>query len=418
MNILMLGDMAQTGFGRVGRELATRFMAAGHSVRVIAVNWRGRDGEALGLIQANASPDAIAAHLRAFDADPLNRICYPASRGGDLFGHSLLLSAVSGDLWKGWEPDRILVVADPQAMGERLMLSEGLGVVPTYNYVPIEGTGLPPCWDVLWEHVTPVAMSEFGKVQLEGLLGREVRSIPHGVSDAFYPITSERPGDYRGNAITTKAEAKAALNLEGHLVLFRCDRFVPRKNYPALFRAVAPVLAEHPEAILFLHCAPLDEGGAMASLVSRLPGAFETNGTWRHPQVRITGGHDTFRGLDDAALNVLYNAADIYVSPTAAEGFGLTLAEAAAAAVPVVTTDFAAGPEVVGPGALLVPPASLYTNVYGFEWSTPSEPAFTEAVRELAADPDRRAAMGRAGAGWIGRFSWDEAASQFLQLMA
>ena len=413
MNLLILGDRAQTGFGRVTNELGQRFLAAGASVRILAVNWRGRDGEALGLIQRGATGAELAAHLDAFDADPLNALSISAGRHGDLFGHNMLAPALLGDLWNGWKPDRILVVADPQALGERLLRSDGLGEVPTYNYVPIEGTGLPPCWDVLWERVTPVAMSEFGRTQLERLLGRPVAAIPHGVSDAFYPVSPERPGD----GITSKDGAKAALGLTGHLVLFRADRFVPRKNYPALFRSVAPVLAEHPEAMLFLHCAPLDEGGAMASLVSRLPGAFETNGTWRHPQVRITGGHDTFRGLPDVALNVLYNAADIYVSPTQAEGFGLTLAEAASAAVPVVTTDFAAGPEVVGPGALLVPPSALFTNVYGFEWAAASEPLFTDAVRQLADHPTSRTEIGAAGARHIARYSWDRAAADFLELM-
>lgn len=416
MRILILSDVAQgTGFGRVARELAIRFLQAGHQTRLLGVNHRGRPGE-IAAYSTTASAEAVGQFVAAYDADPINPLIYPAGAGGDLLGHALTPSAIDGGLWQDhWTPDRVLVVADPRAMGERGDRSgDAFRSVPTFNYVPIEGTGLPPCWDTIWANITPVAMSEFGRIQLEGLLGRPVASIPHGISESFYPVTPERPG-WQG--VRSKAEAKRANNLEGHLVLLRTDRFVPRKNYAGLLRTVMPVLQERPEALLVIHCAPIDEGGSMAELVSRLPGAFCVGTTWRHPQVRFTGSHDTYRGIPDAALNVLMNAADIYVSPTSSEGFGLTLAEAAACGVPVVTTDYAAGPEAVGPGGVLIPIRNLFTNTNAYEWAAPREDLFTEAVRDLANDPAKRVAIGAAGAAWTRRFSWDVAASSFLDLM-
>ena len=415
----MVSDSAQTGFGRVGRELARRFVAAGVDLRMLAVNWRGREGEVVGLLRSNPQAD-VGAFLAEFDADPLNRLMVPAITGGDMMGNAITGKAIDGSLFTDhWRPEKVLVVADPRAMSERLDLNRAaLESLPVYNYVPIEGAPLPKAWQALWTHVQPIAMSTYGQGLLQGLLGRDVAMVPHGVSDAFFPISPRNPATLGGQPIRTKAEAKTAFGLDGKTVFLRTDRFVPRKNYPALFRTMAPVLDEDPSRELVIHCHPVDEGGTMAELVSLLPGAFEISMKWRHPQVRFTGGHDTYRGYPDAMLNVLYNAADVYVSPTMSEGWGLTLAEAAATGVPVVTTDYAAGPETVGPGGVLVQPTAYWTNTQGHDWALVDEGAFTAATLRLANDPAERDRIGRAGSEYVTRFTWDAAASAFLSAMA
>ena len=45
MNILLGSDLAQTGFGRVGRELGTGRLAKGHDIRIIGINYRSVEGE-------------------------------------------------------------------------------------------------------------------------------------------------------------------------------------------------------------------------------------------------------------------------------------------------------------------------------------------------------------------------------------
>ena len=193
---------------------------------------------------------------------------------------------------------------------------------------------------------------------------------------------------------------------------------MPRKNYSALLRTILPVLDAHPEAVLVIHAAPVDEGGLMAELICRMPGSFEVGTQWRHPQVRFTGGHDTFQGYSDDMLNVLYNAADIYVSPTKSEGFGLCLAEAASCGVPVVTTDYAAGPEAVGPGALLVPALTYTSATDTLPWAEVDEREFAQAVARLADDPELRKSIGEAGRKHVAQFSWDACAEEFLRVMA
>lgn len=59
--------------------------------------------------------------------------------------------------------------------------------------------------------------------------------------------------------------------------------------------------------------------------------------------------------IPEEQLPVLYSLADIYVSPSLLEGFGMPLVEAIACGIPVVTCFGGSSAEVVGPGGILIP---------------------------------------------------------------
>ena len=91
----------------------------------------------------------------------------------------------------------------------------------------------------------------------------------------------------------------------------------------------------------------------------------------------------------------LYNEAEVLVSPSVYEGFGLPAAEANACGVPVIATTAGAFPEVIADGetGILVPPGQ-------------AQP-LADAIESLLRDPARRRAMGAAGTKRIGeQFSW------------
>lgn len=413
MRLGVIGDVAATGFGRVTRELGSRLIAAGVDARFLAVNYRGRDGEALAAVQAGKSPDEVADTMRRHDADPVLSRSVPALSGGrgDMLGNDVTAAFLTGGLVPGWRADAALVVADPRAMLERLLTDQGsLSRIPAWNYVPVEGTGLTPAWRQLWSHVQPVAMSAFGARELGALLGRtDVPVVHHGLTPAFRPLPPER-----------RAEVRAELGWTDRLVVLRADRHVPRKAYPAFFETVRDTVAEREDVLFVVHCHPADEGGLLPELVAALPGARQDGGAimgWRHSQVLLTMAHDTWQGLTDERLNEVYGASDLYLSPTQAEGFGLTLLEAAAAGLPVVTTDFAAGPEAVGPGGVLVPPLALEGNPHAHRWAVPDTAATTAAVLRLLDDPAERRRLGEAGAAHAATFSWDTAALDLMRLM-
>lgn len=420
MRLGVISDIAEaTGFGRVGRELCKRWIEAGIDVRVLGINFRGADGEVAAAMRAGGGSAEVAAILHQIETDPVLRRAVPASVEDDPLGNNVTAAFLAGRYTDGWRADAAMVVGDPRAMLERLVTDQGaLRAIPTWNYVPIEGTRLTPYWRAIWGIVKPVAMSDFGGRELGTLLGRtDVPVIKHGISDAFYPVSYDRPGiTSKGEQVATREQARELLGWTDKTVILRADRNVPRKDYPAFFEAIRPIIAKHPDVLVVIHCAPIDEGGILSELIADLPGAYDGGNGWRHSQVIQTKAHDTWKGLTDAQLNLVYNAADIYASPTWAEGFGLTLAEAAATGLPVVTTDFAAGPEVVGPGGVLVPTRWLQGNPAAHRWSVVDVPAFTEALDHLIQNPEERRRIGAAGVQHVAQFSWDEAALKFIRL--
>jgi len=127
-------------------------------------------------------------------------------------------------------------------------------------------------------------------------------------------------------------------------------------------------IAKHEPVILFAGFVTPRKG--MEYLASALPLMHPSPrlvivGRWRSRAYR----EQVLRSLRSAASQVIeagfvpdeqmpayYSLADVYVSPSLLEGFGLPLAEVLACETPVVTTKAGAAAEVVGPGGVLVPP--------------------------------------------------------------
>ena len=87
--------------------------------------------------------------------------------------------------------------------------------------------------------------------------------------------------------------------------------------------------------------------------------------------------------------------------PSVYEGFGLPAGEAMACAVPVVSTDGGALPEVVGDAGVIVPAKSIE--------------ALAQAIDALLGDPDRREQLGVRGRERIlDEFCWNVCARQMV----
>jgi glycosyltransferase involved in cell wall biosynthesis len=93
--------------------------------------------------------------------------------------------------------------------------------------------------------------------------------------------------------------------------------------------------------------------------------------------------------VPDEDMPAYYSLADVYVSASLMEGFGLPLAEALACETPVVAVAAGAVAEVIGPGGLLVPPRD--------------PAALAEAVSELLRDAALRRELGQRGRAYIER---------------
>jgi len=100
--------------------------------------------------------------------------------------------------------------------------------------------------------------------------------------------------------------------------------------------------------------------------------------------------------IDQVALPGLYSHADLFCYPSNNEGFGLPPIEAMACGAPVLASNAASLPEVLGMGANLISPA----DVDG--WAM----AMTRAI----SDAEYRSELAERGSKWVKRYSWESTA--------
>jgi len=105
---------------------------------------------------------------------------------------------------------------------------------------------------------------------------------------------------------------------------------------------------------------------------------------------------------DTATLAQLYNAADVLLSPSLYEGFGITFLEAMACGTPVITSNVTSLPEVVGDAGILVNPTDV--------------DAMVQAVQRLMQETSYRKLLIERGLSRVQAFSWERTAEQVAQI--
>lgn len=165
------------------------------------------------------------------------------------------------------------------------------------------------------------------------------------------------------------------------------DRFVfclatlePRKGLPTLIRAFAQL--RMPDVRLVL------AGGK----------GWGTRAVIEQIEALNLGDRVSLPGyLPADELPLWYNAAEVFVYPSTYEGFGIPPAEALACGAPVIVSDAASLPEVVGDAGVRVPPGD--------------ERALADALRRLLSDAAERQSLASRGPGQAGRFTWAKTAA-------
>jgi glycosyltransferase involved in cell wall biosynthesis len=164
--------------------------------------------------------------------------------------------------------------------------------------------------------------------------------IPNAVDDAFLSCRVGRD----------EAEASVKALIEGELRrprLVYVGSEIPRKNIGLLLEVLKRIQTQWPEAQL------LKVGRAGSELDRQ-----RTLTKMKH--LGLEAGKDVIflQNIGDLTLACAYRSADLFVSASLYEGFGLPAAEALALGLPVVTTHMGSFPEIVGDAGYLVAPAA------------------------------------------------------------
>jgi glycosyltransferase involved in cell wall biosynthesis len=204
----------------------------------------------------------------------------------------------------------------------------------------------------------------------------KIEVIPEGVDERFRPDVDEAEVD----------RVRRRYALPPRFVL-SIGTIEPRKNLTTLLEAFVGVRERHPDVGLVI-------AGGKGWMVQPF---FE--------RLRALGleGDAVLPGyVPDDDVPALLNAAEVFAFPSEFEGFGLPPLEAMACGVPVVSSNAASLPEVVGDAGIQLPPGDVR--------------AWVRALDSLLGDPAARADLRVSGIARARRFSWSAAARQTLEV--
>lgn len=393
--VLWLGDAGcHTGFARVTHSIGERLIRDfGHEIHVLAYNYRG---------------DAWPSLLEPSQQTPLRLYRPTAVNLNDVWGKSRHIEMLAKI-----EPDVVVMLHDANLLLNLLFENQFdkdnifIKYRPIITYIPVDSYNRPPSWSALLTSTTnAVAMSKFGQGAMPGS-----QLVYHGVdTNQFYPVSKDRPvTTSTGIVCKSKGDCKEAFGWNrDDFWMLRVDKNSGRKDWGATIQAVWPVMKRHKNVHMHLHTTAgrnQEDALLITEMLTREPEV--------HDRFSLPGLHNSFEGWPEQDLVALYNAADLFVSTSRGEGYGLTLAEAAACGVPIVAQNVSAIPEVVGPGGILLEPQRILTTANGSDLWLADIEAFTGAIERLYSSRGARRDLGEQARAHVSQYSWDDAATSF-----
>lgn len=233
--------------------------------------------------------------------------------------------------------------------------------------------------------LTVSRFSQRGIAQHFGVPESEIRVVTEGSSDSFYPIEKKR--GVAGKLLTR------GLDESTRFILY-VGGIAPHKNLSVLVRAFSRLMNE----------------ANYEKLKLVLVGDYKNDVFLMDESLKETLNRPAFRErvifagyVPDEELNLLYNAAEVFVLPSFCEGFGLPALEAMSCGTVVIGSSTTSVPEVVGDAGLFFDPAS--------------EQELTDCLRRVLNDDQLREKLGRRSLQRAATFSWEESASDMLQVI-
>lgn len=234
-------------------------------------------------------------------------------------------------------------------------------------WLPIDHTPVPQkVLEAIQGAYLPLTYSRWGS-QLLNNQGVKNYYIPHGIEPSVYKIIDDPA------ILKFKQEY---LRCNGHLtVMVAANKGYPdRKGFQQQLRAWAEFSRNKPDARLYLHTepTPMYQGLNLPVLCQALGIA---------DKVVFPDRYNYFIGFPGEYLAYVYNAANVLMASSMAEGFGIPIIEAQACGTPVITVNFSSCPELIRYGTITEPLDLFWTPLEAWQcW--PSALAIKDALEE------------------------------------
>ena len=352
---------APTGYGTQTRQVVSRMVSDGHKI-VVAANY--------GLEATQSNWEGIEVWPKGFDAysnDVVGPYLVDWARQ-----HPELPNVIFTlyDVWplKGtaWDEHRVV------------------------SWVPIDHLPAPP--EVVnflaKPNVLPIAMSKFGLDQINRA-GLDARYIPHAIdTQQIYKPTAVidlGQGPKTGRQIMGVPEDAfvVMMNAANKGVL------PTRKAFAEQLLAFALFSQRHSDAVLYLHT---ERFGAMGGIpLDPLLKAVGLDAS----RVFFVNQYAYRVGIPDQVVAALYSSADVLLSASLGEGFGLGVIEAQACELRCIVNGFSSQQELVTDESFIVEGQPWWDPAQASWFHTPSVPALVSALENAYQKGHERASEAR-----------------------
>lgn len=233
--------------------------------------------------------------------------------------------------------------------------------------------------------LTVSRFSQQGIAQHFGVVESDIRVVTEGSDDAFYPVENRQD--------VVRSLSAHGLDENTRFILY-VGGIAPHKNLSVLVRAFSRLMNV--------------PGYEDLRLV--LVGDYQNDVFLMDESLMTMMNQSVFKEkvvfagyVPDEELNMLYNAATVFVLPSFCEGFGLPALEAMSCGTVVIGSSTTSVPEVVGDAGLFFDPAN--------------EQQLIDCLHRVLDDDQLRKELGERSLQRAATFSWDRSAADMLKVI-
>jgi glycosyltransferase involved in cell wall biosynthesis len=305
-------------------------------------------------------------------------------------------------------PDVVVIQNDPWNIPAYMKEIDKLERKPVVvGAIAVDGKN---CWGKALNKLDFVIFwTEFARTEaLQGGLTAPSAVVPLGVD-----LNVFSPGD--------KQEARQQLGLpedvQQGFIVTNINRNQPRKRLDLTIRYFGEWIRRHkvPDAFLYLHIAPTGDLGYHCERLAEYYG-FNTK---QNPRL-ILAEPEMFHGTPESFVVKTMRAADVGLTTSLGEGWGLTTMELMACGVPMIAPDHSALHEWAYGAACLLPCSSTEANPMSVIGSVMDENSAVAALDMMYSSPKFRESWRKAGLARVRQeeYRWPNIARAFEQAVA